>query len=331
MTIFIALVSLTKILEDYLGHVFDLSSQDDEQSHSSAVPTVSVKLKNRLSAWTDSLPHHLRRVIIRGVNIDAPGAANLRLSYLYLRLLVRKLGLDAEKRHADSSALLQQQLGARQAAEEIVIFVQELDAAALGGFWLSFNAFALSSTAAFLLRSALQGHSGNASGQQQDPSSESRTDSRHSMRDDIYVRLAADLVASLESHRREHSWDMANICIAQYAGIVEHLQTAAQPSTAFNTAASESRDHSNRHDANMRSYQAGDELHPDSHGGTAAGVLPRDTMPFAMFQQYQQNPYQLQQPQQLPLPQDFSPFDIAGGMHGTDFLPGLWDNLFDAV
>jgi len=218
--------------------------------------------------------------------------------------------------------------------------VQELNTAALGDFWLSFNAFALSSTAAFLLRSALQSHPGIASGHHrdrdlgnsqtggQDFNSESNTESRPSIRDDIHIRLAADLVTALEIHRKEYSWDLDNICIAQYASIVEHLQVAAQPESAAYTRAPES---SGEDDSDIRINQTDGGVYPDPNSRNATGVLPRDTMPFAMFQQYQQNPYQLQQPQQQPLPQDFSPFDIVGGMHGTDFLPGLWDNIFDAV
>lgn len=201
--VFVGLVTLTGILDGYLDHAFDLQPWTNTQHHA-----VSLDIEARLTQWEDSLPRDLRRRIIRGVDLSVPGSANLRLAYLYLRLLGRKLGLDNEEQEkaADAGIRTQRRILARQSAEDIVLFVQELDDDALGDFWLSFNAFALSSTVAFLLRNALETE-------------------RHlgSLAQSVSLKLASDMITALQSHRERKCWDLANICISQYAELIEKL------------------------------------------------------------------------------------------------------------
>ncbi|KAK8104837.1 uncharacterized protein PG998_011870 [Apiospora kogelbergensis] len=190
------------------GYMFDLW-----RDPGSSGEAISIEIANKLSRWEDSLPHGLRRTVIRGANLSIPGSANLRLSYLYVRLLGRKLGLESGNAGSGAAvgaaASMQRHVQARQAAEDIVIFVQELDDAALGDFWLSFNAFALSNTVGFLLRSALEAET-------------LPEELAHS----IYVKLASEMMTALESHRKHHGWDLANICIAQYSDVVRRLETS---------------------------------------------------------------------------------------------------------
>lgn len=214
-SVFVAFATLAQVLDVYLDHIYDLRRDTNDRCED-----VSVDIQNRLAQWEDSLPVHLRASIIRGVNLDAPGSSNLRLSYLYIRLLAQKLGIDDNERHArqasEPAATTQRKICARQAAQDIVHFVQELGDAALRDFWLSFNAFVLSSTVAFLLRSALElvvvvGGRQRAAGQQ--PAR------------DRSLRLAWDMVRALRAHQERANWDLGSICIAQYADVVERLMT----------------------------------------------------------------------------------------------------------
>ena len=211
--VFVGLITLTKILDVYLEHVFLLKQGGDLLRR-----TTDLDLESRLTQWEDSLPGELRRVILRGVGLDIPGSSNLRLAYLYIKLLGQKLELDNEK-NGDSNSpinLRNRQAQVRRAAEDIVLLIQELDDRALGDFWLTLSCFILSSTVTFLLRCALESESGPAG-----------------LADSISLKLAHDMVTALRSHRQRVGWDLGDICIAQYSDVLEKLTTtAAEPSDA---------------------------------------------------------------------------------------------------
>ncbi|KXJ84663.1 fungal-specific transcription factor domain-domain-containing protein, partial [Microdochium bolleyi] len=242
--VFVASVTLVDVDYVYLSHVFDLSASREGRQHEDAA--FSTSMENKLAQWADTLPHDLCRTIIRGDKLDVPGSANLRLSYLYLRLLIHKLDLDVTTHSylhqtLNAAASVQRQLRARQAAEDIVIFVQELDEGALTDFWQSFNAFALSSTAGFLLSSALKEMQQNTSSvdhrsttSRRSTASFQQTESRHNdnARGSISIKLATDLITALETHRKSAGWDLANICIAQYARVVVQIQQGLDPTLA---------------------------------------------------------------------------------------------------
>lgn len=180
---------------------------------------IGLLLEKDLAQWEDHLPNDLRRAILRGTNLSIPGSANLRLSYLYIRLLFQKLGIDDVKQNEqiDSEDLEHRLIHARQTAENIVLFVQELDDVALRDFWLYFNAFALSGTVAFLFRCALESEQGVVG-----------------LAQSRYLKLAWDLVETLRAHQRRVNWDIGNVCVAQYATILEKLMvTGGQPSEAI--------------------------------------------------------------------------------------------------
>ncbi|KAI1109202.1 fungal-specific transcription factor domain-containing protein [Nemania sp. NC0429] len=213
-TTFEALARLSPVIETYLDHVFDL-----HRPPGSGNARFGLLLEKALAQWEDHLPNGLRRAILRGTNLSIPGSANLRLSYLYIRLLIQKLGIDDIKQNeqVDSEDLEHRLLHARQTAENIVLFVQELNDVALRDFWLYFNAFALSGTVAFLFRCALESEQGVVGlGQSR------------------YLKLAWDLVETLQAHQRRMNWDIGNVCVAQYATILEKLVvTGGQPSEAM--------------------------------------------------------------------------------------------------
>ncbi|KAI0544361.1 fungal-specific transcription factor domain-containing protein [Xylaria curta] len=206
---FEALAILSEVLEIYLDHVFNL-----HQAQINGNNTIRIRLETKLAQWEDDLSNDLRRTILRGTDLSVPGSANLRLSYLYIRLLIQKLGIDDVKQNqlADLEELNHRLMYARQAAESIVLFVQELDDIALRDFWLPFNAFALSGTVAFLFRCALQ------SEQVELGATQSRC-----------LKLAKDLIITLQSHQQRMNWDLGNICIAQYAKILNHVASDGQP------------------------------------------------------------------------------------------------------
>lgn len=156
----------------------------------------------------------MRRTIRRGANLSILGSANLRLSYLYIRLLTQKLGIDEarQNRSIGLENLDDRLLYARQAAKSIVLFIRELDDVVLQGFWLPFDAFALSGTVAFLFRCALETEQGAISVAQ----------SR-------YLKLARDLIIALQLHQESANWDPGNICIAQYASILDRIASDGRP------------------------------------------------------------------------------------------------------
>ncbi|KAL0940003.1 C6 transcription factor [Colletotrichum truncatum] len=202
-SIYLAFVALAQFLDKYLERIYDL-----EKTFTSGPWDLEVLLTN----WEDSLDIDLRRRIIRGGDsLDMPGSANLRLAYLYIKLLLRKWELDAEKAaHADhSSAPIRCYLEVRRAAEEIVLLVQELNEAQLGDYWLTLLTFAFTSTTKFLLRCALETEN-TVSGLAQSMS----------------LKLARQLMTALQAHR-QRAWDLADLCIAQYSEVIDKLASSA--------------------------------------------------------------------------------------------------------
>ncbi|KAF9874216.1 hypothetical protein CkaCkLH20_08199 [Colletotrichum karsti] len=202
-SVYLAFVALAQFLDKYLERIYDL-----EKTSTSGPWDLEVLL----TKWEDTLDVQLRRRIIRGGDsLDMPGSANLRLAYLYIKLLLRKWELDAEKAaNADhtSSIPMRCYLEVRRAAEEIVLLVQELKEPQLGDYWLPLLTFAFTSTTKFLLRCALETEN-TVSGLAQSMS----------------LKLAGDLIAALQVHR-QRAWDMGDLCIAQYSEVVKKLASS---------------------------------------------------------------------------------------------------------
>ncbi|KAF4915177.1 putative transcriptional regulatory protein [Colletotrichum viniferum] len=202
-SVYLAFVSLAQFLDKYLESIYDL-----EKTFTSGPWDLEVLL----TKWEDSLDNPLRRRIIRGGDsLDMPGSANLRLAYLYIKLLLRKWDLDAEKAaNADhtSSIPMRCYLEVRRAAEEIVLLVQELKEPQLGDYWLPLMTFAFTSTTKFLLRCALETEN-TVSGLAQSMS----------------LKLARDLMSALQTHR-QRAWDLGDLCIAQYSEVIEKLASS---------------------------------------------------------------------------------------------------------
>ncbi|KAH8880764.1 fungal-specific transcription factor domain-containing protein [Thozetella sp. PMI_491] len=215
-SVYVALATLTETLDNYLEYLYRLDLPEGFAGGKN-VADLGAGLDN----WEESLGDDVRRIIIRGTNLHIPGAANLRLAYLSIRLHGRKIELDIEKQKGESAegSLARHYLQVRRAAEEIVLFVQELEERHLGDFWLPVAAFAFASTVTFLLRCALETEN-SAGGLAQSAS----------------LRLAKDLITALAAYRQDAGWDLGDLCLAQYTEVVDKLLSSTagvSPSTAI--------------------------------------------------------------------------------------------------
>jgi hypothetical protein len=199
-SIFIAFITLTEVLGRYLEHIYHVSKDFPP------LPVSTSDFEILLSSWEGKLTDEVRRIVIRGTDINATGAPNLRLAYLAVKLLLKRIQLDLDrvgqpvKQDTDSQYFFQ----AQRASEEMVHLVQELNHFHLCGFWLPVLAFSLTSATTFLLKASLQSVSETGI---QTPS----------------FRMARDMVDTLRRHRRDCSWDLANHCLETCSDIVEKI------------------------------------------------------------------------------------------------------------
>ncbi|OJJ03067.1 hypothetical protein ASPVEDRAFT_72823 [Aspergillus versicolor CBS 583.65] len=200
--VFVSLVTLTEVLGHYLEYVYRVGkAQLGEQGQNSD------SLELLLGQWEETLDVDVRRAVMRGTNMDAPGAANLRLSYLAVKLLLKRIQLDLDPGVRPESRLdSPRYLRAQRAAEDVVHFVQELNENHLRGFWLPANAFTLTSATSLLLRSAL-GSRGSA--------------------ENIPLELARQMIATLRAHRQHFDWDLADNCLGNCSELVEKVGASA--------------------------------------------------------------------------------------------------------
>ncbi|KAF5544346.1 transcriptional regulatory [Fusarium mexicanum] len=205
-SVYIALIGLTEVLDLHLRHVHQFSLSDES--------TDTTHLELALNNWIETLSDEIRRVVIRGNNLKIPGAANLRLSYLTVRLLLQRIELEAEKRVRDTgdSRLLNRYMQARRTSEDILILTQELQPEHLADCWLPSSAFAFSTTVSFLLRCALETENSTV-GLVQSSS----------------LKIASDLLSALREHKEKHAWDLGDICLAQHVDVVEKLRAMTPP------------------------------------------------------------------------------------------------------
>lgn len=204
-----ALATLTDLLYRCLEHVYNLGKSATTTTTNSE--TSLLDFETLLTNWEDSLNDDLRRLVIRGTNLVGPGAANLRLAYLSVKLLIRRIQLDWDKmvvrvgsEDFDSPHFIQ----ARRAAEEIVDFVRELNASHFADFWMPPSAYSLTSATTFLLRSALNAGRGQPA-------------ARNSP-----LKLARAMIDSLRAHRRDYDWDIADNCLFNCSGLVDKIEEA---------------------------------------------------------------------------------------------------------
>ncbi|KAL4806233.1 fungal-specific transcription factor domain-containing protein [Aspergillus unguis] len=206
-SVFVAFASLTDILARYLEHVCSVSKEFSQSTVS------EIRLEQILRDWEDSLGDDVRHIVLRGIHLDIPGAANFRLAYLSVKLLLRRLQLSTNKASlqiADDMAS-PFYMHAQRAAEEIAYLVQELDESQFQGFWIPVHAFSLTSATMFLLRSGLR----------------MRNETRNTP-----LKIAHDMVNTLQSHRRNFDWDLADNCVAHCRELLDRIGMAETDNTA---------------------------------------------------------------------------------------------------
>lgn len=201
------------VIDTYLEYVFDFHNATGDGN-----ADIGRVIERQLSLWKDALPYDLRSEVIDlyppETSLSTPGSANLRLAYLYITFLARKLGFNTMKQNSrtgdDRTLLDYHRQHAVSAAEKIVDFVQDLESndRALKDFYLPFTAFCMSDTVAFLIRLALY--------------SSDRSDLQRRC-----LNLASDMIESLKRYRRDLEWDLGDICLVRHAHIVEAMATSS--------------------------------------------------------------------------------------------------------
>lgn len=194
-----ALCQLTEIVGDILPLIFHIRSGND---------TVASEQVSRseidLNRWTENLPAwlHLHEFNNRPA---VPGLVNLQLSYLAVRMLLRRIGwheISQKESNPHSSWLL----GCFEAADEIVRFVTTLQLKDLRGFWLPYNSQHFTSAVTLLLRCALQ---------------TSYEDVRHRC-----MTSARLLVDFLRKAKEESRWDLADSSLGPSESILRRIEEA---------------------------------------------------------------------------------------------------------
>lgn len=196
-SIFIALLGLTDVLARYLEHVYIVSKDSASLEYS------PFDLEQFLSEWEESLTGDIRLLILRGTNLDGPGAANLRLAYLAVKLLLRRIQLDLDENYVqaeDTSSLFYVKV--QRAAEDIAHLVQELNESQLRGFWIPVHSFSINSAMMFLLRSGLR-----------------MKDQNHNNP----LKTAKDMITKLQVHHQSFDWELGADCLAHCSDLVERI------------------------------------------------------------------------------------------------------------
>ncbi|KAB8078881.1 hypothetical protein BDV29DRAFT_187562 [Aspergillus leporis] len=218
-SVLIALTTLTEVLGRYLEHVYEVS-------RCTAYPpeTSAVDLERLLTEWEQSLSDDIRRVVLRGTHLSAPGAANFRLAYLAVKLLLRRiqLDLDTASMQLNGDIVSPFYTQAQRAAEEIVHLVEELDESYFCGFWIPVHAFSLTSATTFLLRSGLL---------------------RRNLNGNAPLKLAKDMISTLRSHRDNFNWDLADNCLANCSDLVEKIDSAETEGDSLMSAVPDFQEH----------------------------------------------------------------------------------------
>ncbi|KAL3463615.1 fungal-specific transcription factor domain-containing protein [Aspergillus heterothallicus] len=197
-SVFVALTTLTDVLSHYLEHVYSVSRTFQPSSLSEA------DLEQILRDWEESLSDDVRHLVLRGINLEIPGAANFRLAYLSVKLLLYRIQLNMNRtsHQFEDETLSPFYMHAQRAAEEIAYLVQELDEAQCSGFWIPVHAFSLTSASMFLLRSGLR----------------MRGRGRNTP-----LKIARDMVNALQNHRQNFDWDLADNCLTSCGELLDRI------------------------------------------------------------------------------------------------------------
>lgn len=195
--VYIHLCRLTEIVGDVLPLIYHIRSGND-----SIAAEQTSRSEIELNRWMESRPSWLNLNDFHN-RPPVPGLVNLQLSYLSVRMLLRRIAWhEISQRESDpASSWL---LGCQAAAEDIVRFVTSLHKQDLMGFWLPYNAHHFTSAVTLLLRCALQTTYGNV-----------RTQCMSSAR---------TLVDCLRKFHEEHQWDLAETALSQSETVLKRIE-----------------------------------------------------------------------------------------------------------
>lgn len=201
--IYISLLGLTNVLGNVLEHSFNLTAGVS----ASANDATCDDLEAQLGTWRDRLDNNIRSIVIRGSNLEVAGAANLRLAYLTMELLLSRVDLDLRDRSSvDCISRPQPTIRAKRAAEDVVMFVEGLGGPQAQDVWIPQICATLTSATAFLLRIAV--------------SSISKGDV---VSGNGCLDLAIRMMRQLRYLRQTYGWDIADHCISQYGELVDKM------------------------------------------------------------------------------------------------------------
>lgn len=207
---YIELCKLTEIIGDVLPLIYHIRSGNDgvaaEQTSRSEI---------ELNRWNHNRPSWIDYTDFESRS-DVPGLVNLQLSYLAVRMLLRRIAWHeiCQREQDPSPAWLE---GCLDAAENIVRLVCSLRQADLTGFWLPYNAHHFASTVTLLLRCGLQ-----------------TSDSLIRRRS---MSSARTIVDCLRRYKDEYNWDMAETALAQSESILKRIEDALTKRTTPPTTA----------------------------------------------------------------------------------------------
>ncbi|KAJ9396058.1 transcriptional regulator family: Fungal Specific TF [Paecilomyces variotii] len=197
---FIALCGLTEILGDILALVYTLKPSREHNCLKSLR-----RLEAKMDEWEDNLDTWLRPGILDFQKM-APGALNLQLSSLAVKMCISRIALQ-ETVHRDDNddweARRYYLSKCRKTAQAIINFVLSLNRTEIDAFWLPYSAYHFASAVTLILRCALETEDDNTARE--------------------CVTSAKDLLDFLRAAKHNWNWDLGDICINQSETIVEKL------------------------------------------------------------------------------------------------------------
>ena len=197
--VFIHLCKLTEIVGDVLPLIYHIRSGND---------TIAAEQTSRseieLNRWIESRPNWLNLQDFQN-RPAVPGLVNLQLSFLAVRMLLRRIAWHeiSQRETEPASSWL---AGCQVAAEDIVRLAVSLQKSDLRGFWLPYNAQHFTSAVTLLLRCALQTNFPEVRKQ--------------------CMTSARTLVDTLRKHFEEHGWDLAETALVASENILRRIEDA---------------------------------------------------------------------------------------------------------
>ncbi|KIW84303.1 hypothetical protein Z517_03553 [Fonsecaea pedrosoi CBS 271.37] len=215
--VYITLCRLTEVVGDLLPLIYHVRSRADN-----IAVQQRAKVELRLQQWVEECPDwlNLHALLQRPTT---PGFPNLQLSYFAVRMLLCQITWH-QSRDGDAGNSLSLLLNCKEAAGEIVEFVQSLQIHELSGFWLPYNAHHLTAATTLLLRCGVQATTPEISTE--------------------CLSSARTLVDCLQGYKTRYAWDLAESILAQNEDLLSRVdgilarrsvaRTPRPPSTTTN-------------------------------------------------------------------------------------------------